>query len=174
MTDGAGVADGAPRWRRIADADLPAIDAISDLLHPGLPERPEVVAEKRRLFPDGALAFVMGGAVVGYGIAHPWTLRDVPKLDHVLGALPPTPDCVFIHDVAILPAARGHRASAAFVERMRDIARGLDIRALALVSVYDTRPVWSRYGFRAVDDAALAPALAPYGADARYMVADIR
>ncbi|QQS15055.1 MAG: GNAT family N-acetyltransferase [Rhodospirillales bacterium] len=117
---------------------------------------------------------LLGGAVVGYGIAHPWTLRDVPKLDHVLGALPPTPDCVFIHDVAILPAARGHRASAAFVERMRDIARGLDIRALALVSVYDTRPVWSRYGFRAVDDAALAPALAPYGADARYMVADIR
>lgn len=168
-----GVADDAPRWRPVEAADLAAIDAISETLHPGLPERPEVLAEKLRLFPEGGLALVTAGAVVGYGVAHPWTLGDAPKLDRCLGALPGAPDCLFIHDVAVLPAARGHRAAAAFVARMRVIARARGIGTLALVSVYDTRPMWIGLGFSVVDDPAQAPDVSAYGAVARYMVGGV-
>jgi hypothetical protein len=45
----------ALHWRRAENSDLAAIDRIADSIHTGLPERPEVFAEKRRLYPPGCL-----------------------------------------------------------------------------------------------------------------------
>ncbi|MGY3074279.1 hypothetical protein ACVWZZ_000650 [Bradyrhizobium sp. LM6.10] len=38
-----------PHWRPARASDLPAISAIAARIHPDLPERPEVFAEKMRL-----------------------------------------------------------------------------------------------------------------------------
>ena len=107
-------------------------------------------------------------------MSHPWHLNKIPPLDTFLKVLPSQPDCIFIHDVVVLPRARGHGAAEKFVEIVADVARERLIPALALVSVYDTHPLWMKCGFEIVQRPDLAEKLQSYGATARYMVRKLR
>jgi hypothetical protein len=159
-----------PKWRPAATGDLDAIQNIGDEIHVTLPERPEVFAEKFKLFPEGCFVLTQTQNVVGYGFSHPWLLKSIPPLDSFLGSLPSHPECLFIHDVVVLPQARRHGASGALVELVTGVARKRNLRLLALVSVYNTHPLWSRFGFEVVTDAALTEKLKSYGDTARYMI----
>ena len=162
-----------PHWRRANAGDLAAISAIAARIHPDLPERPEVFAEKLRLYPDGCCALAAGHEIAGYGLAHPWMQRQIPPLDGFLGRLPDAADCLYLHDVAVLPDFRGGvaRAYVAVIERL---ARSSGIATLALVSVYGTRPLWEHLGFQGVaPDAALSDKLLSYGASATYMLREL-
>jgi hypothetical protein len=125
-------------WHSLAATDLAAVSAIAACVHPGLPERPAVLAEKRALCPEGCRKLVLDGRIVGYGLSHPWRLFDVPPLDTPLGRLPKAPDCLYLHDVAILPEARGGHQGLAFVALAAGQARRLGLTHLACVSVYGT------------------------------------
>jgi ribosomal protein S18 acetylase RimI-like enzyme len=158
-------------WRQALPSDLPAIAAIAAKIHPDLPERSEVFAEKQRLYPDGCRVLVAGDAVGGYGIAHPWKLHRIPPLDDFLRELPGDADCLYVHDVVVLPDFRGKRVAGSYIADVAALARAADINSLALVSVYGTQSLWERFGFRAVaTDAALRGKLASYGENAIYMV----
>jgi GNAT superfamily N-acetyltransferase len=158
---------GGATWQAAVAADLSDIMAIAEVAHPDLPERPEVFAEKLRLFPPGGLVLAgAGGAALGYAIAHPWTLGEVPALDTLLGALPPAADALFLHDVSVLPVARGQGAAAALVGLLDGLARDRGLRALALVAVHGTEAMWARLGFRP----RAGGEVAGYGAAARHMV----
>lgn len=154
----------------MTERDLPAVQALADAAHPGLSERPEVFADKRAHCPEGCLVLAAGEAVAGYGFAHPWCLDVVPKLDAPLGVLPPRPDCLYLHDVVVAPAARGQGAAGAYVAAMSALARSRGLPMLALVSVHETWPMWQRHGFRVVDRPEMVAVLADYGPAARYMV----
>jgi GNAT superfamily N-acetyltransferase len=158
-------------WRVATTDDLAAINRIAGEVHASLPERPEVFAEKQTLFPEGCFVLIETRDVVGYGLCHPWTLHDIPDLDSFLGTLPQSPECLFIHDVALLPHARSRGASRVLIDRIAALAMQRGIAFLALVSVYGTDPLWARHGFTLVsDDQRLRAKLASYGATARYMV----
>jgi GNAT superfamily N-acetyltransferase len=162
-----------PHWRRAHTGDLEAISVIAARIHPDLPERPEVLAEKMRLYPDGCRVLAASDEVAGYGLAHPWMQQHVPPLDGFLHRLPDTADCLYVHDVAVLPDHRSGVARA-YVETIEGLARSSGIATLALVSVYETRALWERLGFRPVaPDAALRAKLTPYGASATYMLRDL-
>lgn len=155
-------------WRLTTATDLEAIQNIANVIHPDLSERPEIFAEKLRLFPEGCFVLVEDGAVLGYAFVHPWRLNDIPKLDAFLLSLPSDPQCILIHDVAVLPQARGKRSSEPLVERISRLAKKQNVRFLALVSVYGSHLHWARLGFELTTDEI--PALACYGKTARYMV----
>lgn len=162
-----------PHWRPAQLSDLPAIAAVAARIHPDLPESPEVLAEKMRLYPDGCRVLVTGDELVGYGLSHPWKQRRIPPLDRFLARLPGDADCLYVHDVAVLPDFRGGGARD-YVATIEDLARATGIAALALVSVYATRPLWERFGFRPVTaDAELHVKLASYGEGATYMLRDL-
>ncbi len=162
-----------PHWRRARTDDLPAITAIADRIHPDLFERPEVLAEKMRLCPDGCRMLAAGDEIAGYGLAHPWMQHQIPPLDGFLGQLPNAADCLYVHDVAVLPDARGGVARA-YVAEIEQLARSSGIARLALVSVYGTRGLWERLGFQPVTpDAVLREKLASYGASATYMLREL-
>ncbi|QGM96421.1 GNAT family N-acetyltransferase [Methylocystis parvus] len=150
--------------------DLPEICRIATGAHADLPERPEVFEEKARLFPAGCFVLAKDGALVGYAISHPWRLYDIPPLDAFLGALPPSPDCLFLHDVALTPGARGDGATAHLIQRLCNVARKERLAFLALTSVYGTAGFWAETGFQAASDERLAPKLKSYGAGALYMI----
>ena len=95
------------QWRLTTITDLVDIQKIAKAIHPDLSEKPEIFAEKLSLFPEGCFVLVENGAVLGYAFVHPWRLNDVPKLDASLLALPHNPECILIHDVAVLPEGRG-------------------------------------------------------------------
>lgn len=160
-------------WRPAHTSDLPAITAIAARIHPALPERPEVFAEKMRLYPDGCRVLVAGDDIAGYGLAHPWKRHQIPPLDRFLERLPEDADCLYVHDIAVLPDRRGGVARA-YMTGIAELARASGIATLALVSVYTTRPLWERLGFRPVTaDAALHVKLASYGEGATYMLRDL-
>ena len=162
-----------PHWRPAHDSDLPAISAIAARIHPALPERPEVFAEKMRLYPDGCRVLVAGDEIAGYGLAHPWKRHQIPPLDRFLERLPEDADCLYVHDVAVLPDRRGG-VSRAYVTGIAELARASGIATLALVSVYTTLPLWEHLGFHPVTaDAALHVKLASYGKGATYMLRDL-
>jgi GNAT superfamily N-acetyltransferase len=158
-----------PAWQPAEAADLDAIVAIGNRIHAGLLERPEVFAEKLRLFPQGCFSLAMRGAIVGYGISHPWQRNGIPPLDTLLGALPAAPDCLFVHDVVVLPQARGRGAAGALINRLVALARQRKLAVLALVAVHDTQALWARHGFAVVEDAGLTGKLRSYGERARTM-----
>lgn len=160
----------AGTWRPAAVSDLVDIQRIADQIHPDLQERPEIFAERLKLFPEGCFALVQNEQVVGYGLAHPWFLNSIPPLNQLLGRLPQSPECLLIHDVAALPQARGHGAARNLIELTAKLARTRGIPCLALVSVYNTRPLWTGLGFAVVADSALTDKLESYGNTARYMI----
>ena len=158
------------RWRVAAAADLRDVQEIADAIHVDLPERPELFMEKLKLFPEGCFVLLQNETMVGYAFSYPWLLKDVPPLNQHLVELPDAPDCLFIHDVAIQPHARGYGAAAVLVERMTGLARARHIQFLALVSVYDTHRLWAHFGFQLIADPALADHLKTYGNPAHYMI----
>ncbi|WP_453955268.1 GNAT family N-acetyltransferase [Bradyrhizobium sp. USDA 377] len=162
-----------PHWRPARASDLPAISAIAARIHPDLPERAEVFAEKMRLYPDGCRALIADDEIVGYGLAHPWKQHRIPPLDVFLELIPDDADCIYLHDVAVLPDFRGGVARA-YVVAIEGLARASAIPALALVSVYATRPLWQRLGFQPVTaNTELSEKLASYGNGATYMLRDL-
>jgi GNAT superfamily N-acetyltransferase len=162
--------EGAGSWRPVTTNDLLDIQRIGDKIHPDLHERPEVFAERFRLFPEGCFALVQSQRVVGYGLSHPWFLYDIPPLNQLLGSIPPFPECLLIHDVAVLPQARGHGAAGILIGLTANVARKRGIPRLALVSVYETWPLWTRLGFEVIVDDSLIDKLKSYGQSARYMI----
>lgn len=161
-----------PHWRRAHAKDLDAIGAIAARIHPDLPERAEVLAEKMRLYPDGCRVLAAGNEIAGYGLAHPWMQQQIPPLDCFLER-PEDVDCLYVHDVAVLPDHRGGVARA-YVAEIEQLARSSGITRLALVSVYGTRLLWERLGFQPVAaDAALRDKLASYGGSATYMLREL-
>jgi phosphinothricin acetyltransferase len=159
------------RWRPLLPADLPQTGRIADLVHPAYPEDPAVQADRLSLFPDGCwLAEGADGSVLGYAVAHPAVRQKPPALNTVLGTLPEAADCLYLHDVALLPQARGLGLGRAIVPLLLTVAARHRFDVLALTSVNGTPDFWRAAGFRpVVPDALLAAKLATYDAEAVYM-----
>ena len=87
-------------------ADLPAVNAIAAQVHVAYPEDAAVFAERLTLHPAGCCVLDGGTGVAGYVISHPWRIAEPPALDTLLGALPAPASTYYIHDIALLPAAR--------------------------------------------------------------------
>lgn len=154
-------------WRAMRRWDLTDVAMVAAKVHPDLPECIEVFAERLRLFPEGCLVLERGGSIVGYAISHPILPDTPPALNTRLGEIPATADQYYIHDIAILPEARGAGQSRAAVEMLLQVAAGYP--SAALVSVYGTSDFWGRFGFDP-SKRDMADKLAPYGDNAVYMV----
>jgi len=162
-TDGLGV------WMPLLPQHLDRVNEIADLIHTTLPERPEVFDEKCRLFPEGCRVFVRRGRILGYAVSHSWLLGRIPPLDEFLRALPEQPTCLYLHDIVVLPEARGQKAAEGFLELLENLARRMSVSHLALVSVYGTDALWNRHGFKVAQTPELAVKLRSYGPTAKYM-----
>ena len=155
-------------WRPMEAGDLDAVQAVAAEVHPGYPEERAVFAERLRLYPAGCRMAERGGAVVGYAILHPGRLGQPPALDSLLGGLPEAADCLYLHDVALLAAARGSGLGAAALDHATDLAAREGFAWLALTSTPEARGYWDRQGFTA--RAEQPAALASYGGGMAYMV----
>jgi GNAT superfamily N-acetyltransferase len=159
-------------WRSMVAADLVAVERIAEIVHPAYPESEEVPMERLALFPAGCLiAESPVGAVLGYAVSHPSRLGRPPALDSRLGVLPADADCLYLHDVALLPEARGLGLGDSLVVLLRALAARSGLALLALTAVNRSAPYWRRRGFLDHSgDGVLAAKLTSYGDDAVYMV----
>ncbi len=153
------------QWRAMSAQDLAEVQRISDLIHPDYPERDEVVAEKLMLSPrTHFMAIDEGGIVRGYAVAYPWIANDMPKLDNFIRKLPEKPEVLYIHDVALLPSARGGPLVPNLLQRLSKIAREQGLASFTLAAMYGSETAWFRHGFWRVEARGqLVDQLAPYG-----------
>lgn len=149
--------------------DLPVIEAIAASVHPAFPEDIVVFAERQRLYPDGTRLLELDGEPAGYILSHPWRFGALPALNSLLGAIPDDADTYYLHDLALLPVARGTGAAAMIVGDMLRHARLGGFPSASLVAVNGSLPFWYKHGFREVPAPELAQKLASYEAAARLM-----
>ncbi|KAI1842882.1 hypothetical protein JX266_010900 [Neoarthrinium moseri] len=155
-------------WRRLRLSDLKDVMRVASDVHPGLPERECVFAERIQLFPEGCLALVNSAEICGYAISHPIRHNQPPALNSILGEIAPDADSYYIHDLAILDKFRGAGYASACIAKLLVVAECYP--ATYLVSVYGTGPFWRRFGFASVSrDSTLSEKLRQYGDDATYL-----
>ena len=161
-------------WRAMTAADL---DAVVDIAAVGFPDHFEgrhCFENRLTLNPSGCFVLAVGdGPAKGYLIAYPWRADDAPALNTLIEAIPDDASVMYLHDLALDPAARGGDRSRVIVERLADDARAAGWPSLAPIAVNEAAPFWERRGFTVVDRAGMADKLAGYGAGARYMVRDL-
>ena len=160
-------------WQPLESEDLATLGQIAAQIHPGLPERLEVLAEKNSLFPAGCRKLVVAEKMVGYGLSHPWKLHSIPALDHQIGHLPADADCLFLHDVVVLPEARGYGAAETYLRHVQSLATTAGFGTLALVSVYGSNALWERFGFKPCTYPGLEAKLGLYGSSAIYLTLNL-
>lgn len=163
-------------WRAMTAADLDRILTIADIVHPDYPEERGVFEERLALYAAGCRVAECRGTVIGYGVMHPGRLGVPPPLDTPLGSLPADADCLYLHDIALLPEARGTGLGAAVLGYAHGLAAREGWRWLALTSTPGARSYWDRVGFAPYADGgpALEAKLASYGAGMSYMTAPVR
>jgi len=157
-------------WRALTNLDLPAVEAIAAQVHPAFPEDAAIFAARQRLYPEGTRLLELNDTPSGYILSHPWHFGQLPALNALLGAVPDDSDTYYLHDLALLPAARGTGAAAMIVGDMLRHARSAGLPSVSLVAVNGSLPFWYKHGFRAVHAPELADKLASYEDAARLMV----
>ena len=110
------------------------------------------------------------GRVLGYALSHPWRFGELPRLNSLLGGIPQDASTYYIHDLALLPEARGARAAGELVGSFGALARSLCFRSMSLVAVNGSRCFWERMGFEVVESPELSAKLGSYEESAVLMV----
>ncbi len=157
-------------WRAMSAFDLPAVEAIAAAVHKDFYEAPEVLAEKRRLYPNGAHLLEIGERPVGYVLSHPWRSRSIPALNELLGEIPADADSFYLHDMALLPVARRIGAASLMTATLARHAKARGFASMSLVAVNRSAGYWTRQGFAPLELPELAGKLESYEASASYMV----
>lgn len=157
-------------WRALTTLDLPAVEAIAAEVHPDFPEETAIFAERQRLYPDGTRLLELHGRPAGYILSHPWRIGRPPALNSRLGQIPADADTYYIHDLALLPAARGSGAAALIVDDVIAHACRQGFGSVSLIAVNNSLPFWSRNGFAPDDRADIGEKLLSYEPAARFMV----
>jgi GNAT superfamily N-acetyltransferase len=158
-------------WRAMTAVDLTAACKVADAVHPLYPEDAAVFADRLELFPAGCLVLQeKPGGIAGYAVSHPWQFGDIPALNTRLGRLPEAPDTFYIHDVALLPEARGRGLAAAGVALLLEVAGREGLKTVSLVAIRGAGALWKKLGFLTEDVPSLRRKLAAYDDQARFMV----
>lgn len=157
-------------WRALTPADLLTVETIAGEVHPDFPEDGPVFAERQRLYPQGAFILEIKGEPAGYVLSHPWHFRKLPPLNALLGEIPEDASTYYVHDIALMPEARGSGAAGAMVLDLIEHARDAGFASMSLVAVNGSIPFWLRYGFSLSEAPELTDKLKSYEGAARLMV----
>ena len=157
-------------WRAMASADLMAVSAISDAVHGHYTEPMAIYAERLTLYAEGCFLFEREGMPCGYLITHPWRHEGPPPLGALIGAIPVEADSYYLHDLALLPAARGTGAGGEGVRLAMEQAGKAGFRDVYLLAVNGADSFWTLQGFTIVPGEKRAAQLrADYGPEVLYM-----
>jgi GNAT superfamily N-acetyltransferase len=153
--------------------DLTQVQSLADAIHLDHPEDMAVFAERMNLYPQGCLTLEENGRLIGYALTHPWYFGKPPALNCLLGTIPPDATTYYVHDVALLPEARGKGYAVQIGDRLAEHAAKAGFDNLSLVAVNNSQGFWERLGFRKAHVPGLEEKLFTYGPDAVLMARDL-
>ena len=157
-------------WRLMQADDLPAVVQIAEQVHPDYPEDATVFTERQQLYPQGCWIRQHGRDICGYLISHPAQLGSPPALNSLLHMLPASATTYYLHDIALLPAARGTNAANSILTQLCAQADQESLDNLSLIAVNQSADFWQRHHFQAASHLVPAAKLKSYDQAACYMV----
>jgi GNAT superfamily N-acetyltransferase len=113
-----------------------------------------------------------GEELIGYMIAFPWKSGETPVNNQNFPKMIPTPDCFFIHDITLLPAARGTGLARSMIEKACETGRLLGFKTISLVAVAQSGNYWDKNNFLEYMDISIEKKnalIANYGKGSRLM-----
>jgi GNAT superfamily N-acetyltransferase len=135
--------------RQLTGDDLPQVLLVQeDCYPPALLEDEETFSCRLFLFPEGCLGAFEGGRLVAYVFSHPWSSGEIVPLHASPGALPGAPDCVYIHDLAVMRPWRKRGIADLLLTRLFDLAHSCSLENVGLVAVNRSEPYWEKYRLR--------------------------
>jgi GNAT superfamily N-acetyltransferase len=135
--------------RPLTGGDLPRVLVVQeDCYSRSLLEDEETFSCKLLLFPEGCLGAFEGERLVAYVFSHPWSDGEFVPLHEPLDSLPDAPDCLYIHDLAVMRPWRNRGIADLLVNRLFDLAHSHRIERVGLVAVNRSEPYWERYRLR--------------------------
>lgn len=157
--------------RMMTEADIPAVLAIQAVCYTEVtPESDASLHAKLSASQSTCFIASLESDTVGYLISLPWVFSSPPALNAATCRLPPSPDCLYLHDLAVAPSARKFGTGRALVETFLTQLRDSGLGRASLVAVQNSAPYWQRYGFRVVPvSERLKAKLATYGEGVEYM-----
>ena len=152
-------------------ADLPGLQAVQRQCYGAdLVEGTDVFARRLAHPANCSAVIAQDGQVRAYVVAYRSCWGQVTPLhgdfsDH------PTPDTLYLHDLAVSPQWAGQGYGQALRQWLSSQASAWGLRWSALVSVQNTQAYWQRQGYRPqpLSDATQRQRLDSYGPGAVYM-----
>jgi len=164
--------------RAMRPADLPAVMAVQrECYAPEFLESLESFASKLRQTESVQTCWVASsreGALLGYVFSLPVSEGSMPALNAPNYTLPPEPEFLYLHDLAIAPAGRGHGLARFLVDKVQERAEVLGLSRVGLIAVQDSQGFWRGQGFapRPRLPEWLQTKLRSFGDCARYLESD--
>ena len=164
-----------PQLRPAHHADVPEILRIQAQCYTEIePETADAYLNKLEQAPD--CAFVIEDAsckqVLAYLFALPIQIEAPPELDAQDFVCPATANCLYLHDLAIAPNARGLGLSRPLMQAFFAAAQARRLPWASLIAIQDSQAFWQAYGFASSElslRADLQNKLRSYGA-ASYLL----
>lgn len=152
----------------LSPANLPEVLRIqAECYCTELLECAESFSNKLALYPDGCVGAWADGSLCGYLFAHPWRMGEIVHLDSNSYVIPSDANGMYVHDLAVAPAARGKQVARQLLGRLVAAADKRDLNRFALVAVQNSEPFWARWGFAVDRELIYAP-----GVRASYMMCE--
>ena len=160
--------------RAAQTCDLPEIMKIQQLCYSSIePESSQSMQAKLQTAGQTCLVAerVESVGLLAYFLAMPWMFANPPELDQPDCCLPEEPDCLYLHDLAVSPAARGTGAGRALVQAMLSRFEESGLARASLISIQNSAAFWASHGFVPVQNltVSLRQKLSGYGPGAVYM-----
>ncbi|OUI78814.1 hypothetical protein HK18_05225 [Commensalibacter intestini] len=151
--------------------ELEAILTIQDLCYHEIePESPEAMVSKINISPDTCFVAKDTQGIRGYLLSIPASLGNPPQLHSDTQTLDQHPNCLYLHDLAIHPNARGMGVGKLLLQQFATTATQKQFKHASLISIQNSVPFWQKYGFSVISpDTALEKKLKTYGDNATYM-----
>lgn len=161
----------APDIRLMSATDLPSVLAIQNACYmEQFRESRASLRAKLRASPSTCFIASLAGDSVGYLFAVPGESSNPPAWNAATCQLPASPDCLYLHDLAVLPGARRTGAGRALLGEFLTRLRASSTQRAYLIAVQNSMAYWARHGFLPVPPSgALKARLSTYGDQVVYM-----
>jgi len=129
--------------------DLPAIEAIQAEAYSGyFLETADVIAQRFHLSPTTAWVAEREGQVCAYLVGYWSNIGKINSLNAPFNRVD-NANCLYLHDLALLKSAQGFGLAKKLINAAVEHALTNSARALALLSVQNSRNFWQGFGFSA-------------------------
>jgi len=122
--------------RQLERSHIPAVLRVQgECYRPELIESSDCFLAKLAVYPAGCTGAWSGNLLVAYLFGHPWRKGQLVDLGSEFSPLPANADCMYLHDLAVMPAFRGQSIPRQLLGAVIGDALKMGLNHFALVAV---------------------------------------